>query len=82
MAGLTAIQVARFEERYCENGHQFNSLNYPRPDGQCVLCLEPEAESMIRAVKFIDINQFQAASFVRPVIMPESYVNAVLLAPG
>jgi hypothetical protein len=41
-AGLTPVQRTLFDWQRCPNGHRFDGVNYPTPEGQCPLCAWPE----------------------------------------
>ncbi len=51
MAGLTIEQSQLLEQRYCRQGHRFDGVNYPTPDGVCPLCAWPDFRA--------DIDRFQ-----------------------
>jgi hypothetical protein len=47
MPGLTPEQRALLEQRYCLQGHRFDGVNYPTPEGICPLCAYPEIAQQI-----------------------------------
>lgn len=45
--GLTDEQRWRLDQRFCEQGHRFDTANYPNPEGDCPLCVLPDLKQEI-----------------------------------
>lgn len=53
--GLTLEQQSLLEERNCSNGHRFNGMNFPTPDGDCLLCVDPDFAEKINQAQLLTL---------------------------
>ncbi len=56
-AGLTAQQRSLLEQFRCSQGHRFDGINYPTPEGQCPLCTWPEVRQELDRQQWLPLSE-------------------------
>jgi hypothetical protein len=81
MTGLTLEQRTLLEQRWCENGHRFDGVNYPTPEGVCPLCAWPDLRDQFNQFQRLLVEETQPREPLHPsVALLEQSVSPSLTA--